>query len=195
MTTQIFDDSCSLCRDCENILVSHEELEAITDRLAREIEDTYRDSDKQLVLLVILKGSMPFAADLMRKIRLPLELEFMKVSSYGADTKSSGEIKVSLDLNRDDLPNTDLLIVEDIVDSGRTLARLSQLLRNRNAHSVRACTLLDKPSRREVPFTPDFCGAEVPDEFVVGYGLDYNERYRNLPFVGVLKRDVYCPES
>lgn len=195
MTTQIFDDSCSLCRDCEKILVSKEELEAITDRLAREIEDTYRDSDKQLVLLIILKGSMPFAADLMRKIRLPLELEFMKVSSYGADTKSSGEIKVSLDLNRDDLPNTDLLIVEDIVDSGRTLARLTQLLRNRNAHSVRACTLLDKPARREVVFTPDFCGAEVPDEFVVGYGLDYNERYRNLPFVGVLKRSVYDPEA
>lgn len=195
MTTQIFDESCSLCRDCEKVLVSKEELESITDRLAREIEDTYRDSDKQLVLLVILKGSMPFAADLMRKIRLPLELEFMKVSSYGADTKSSGEIKVSLDLNRNDLPNTDLLIVEDIVDSGRTLARLSQLLRNRNAHSVRACTLLDKPARREVTFTPDFCGAEVPDEFVVGYGLDYNERYRNLPFVGVLKRSVYDPET
>lgn len=195
MTTQIFDSTSSLCRDCEKILISQEELETITDRLAREIEATYHDSDKQLVLLVILKGSMPFAADLMRKIRLPLELEFMKVSSYGADTKSSGEIKVSLDLNRDDLPNTDLLIVEDIVDSGRTLARLSQLLRNRNAHSVRACTLLDKPARREVEFHPDFCGAEVPDEFVVGYGLDYDERYRNLPFVGVLKQSVYDPDK
>ena len=115
----------------------------------------------------------------------------MKVSSYGAGTKTSGEIRVSLDLNREDLPDTDLLIVEDIVDSGRTLSRLSELLRHRNAHSVRAVTLLDKPSRREVPFQPDFCGAEVPDEFVVGYGLDYNETYRNLPFVGVLRRSVY----
>ncbi len=195
MTTQIFDNTCSLRRDCKEILLSCEELDAITDRLAREIEDTYRDSGKQLVLVVILKGSMPFASDLMRKIRLPLQVEFMKVSSYGAGTKSSGEIKVSLDLNREDLPDTDLLIVEDIVDSGRTLARLSQLLRNRNAHSVRACTLLDKPSRREVPFQPDFCGAQVPDEFVVGYGLDFNETYRNLPFVGILKKEIYSPTA
>lgn len=191
MTTQIFDDNCSLCRDCEKVLLTREELDTITDRLAREIEDTYRDSDKRLVLVIILKGSMPFAADLMRKIRLPLQIEFMKVSSYGAGTKTSGEIRVSLDLNREDLPDTDLLIVEDIVDSGRTLSRLSELLRHRNAHSVRAVTLLDKPSRREVSFQPDFCGAEVPDEFVVGYGLDYNETYRNLPFVGVLRRSVY----
>lgn len=191
MTTQIFDETCSLCRDCEKILLSQEELNTITDRLAHEIEDTYRDSGKQLVLVVILKGSMPFAADLMRKIRLPLQMEFMKVSSYGAGTKSSGEIKVSLDLNREDLPDTDLLIVEDIVDSGRTLARLSELLRHRNANSVRAVTLLDKPSRREVAFQPDFCGAVVPDEFVVGYGLDYDEKYRNLPFVGVLRREIY----
>ncbi len=193
--TQIFDSNCSIFRDCEKILLTTEELDAITDRLAREIEDTYRDSDKQLVLVAILKGSMPFAADLMRKIRLPLQIEVMKVSSYGAGTKSSGEIKVSLDLNREDLPDTDLLIVEDIVDSGRTLARLSELLRHRNAHSVRAVTLLDKPSRREVPFEPDFCGAVVPDEFVVGYGLDYNETYRNLPFVGVLKKSVYTDEK
>ena len=173
MTTQIFDDNCSLCRDCEKVLLTREELDTITDRLAREIEDTYRDSDKRLVLVIILKGSMPFAADLMRKIRLPLQIEFMKVSSYGAGTKTSGEIRVSLDLNREDLPDTDLLIVEDIVDSGRTLSRLSEL------------------SRREVPFQPDFCCAEVPDEFVVGYRLDYNETYRNLPFVGVLRRAVY----
>jgi hypoxanthine phosphoribosyltransferase len=183
--------SCDLYRDCERVLLSREELDAITDRLAARIEETYKDSGKQLVLVVILKGSMPFAADLMRKIRLPLQVEFMKVSSYGADTKSSGEIRISLDLLREDLPDTDLLIVEDIVDSGRTLARLTELLRHRKAHSVRACTLMDKPMRREVPFVPDFCGAEVPDEFVVGYGLDFGEKYRNLPFVGVLKREVY----
>ncbi len=182
---------CVLYRDCKKILLTQQELEALTDRLAAEIEDTYRDSGKQLVLVIILKGSMPFAADLMRKIHLPLQIEFMKVSSYGAGTKSSGEIRISLDLLREDLPDTDLLIVEDIVDSGRTLARLSELLGHRNAHSVRTCTLLDKPERREVSFAPDFCGVVIPDEFVVGYGLDYAEKYRNLPFVGVLKEEIY----
>ncbi len=177
--------------DCGAILLDTAELDTIVTRLAREIEATYRDSDKQLVMVVILKGSMPFAADLMKKLTLPIELEFMKVSSYGASTKSSGEIKVSLDLGRDDLQDIDLLVVEDIIDSGYTLSRLTQLLCNRNASSVRTCTLLDKPSRREVDFTPDFCGAVIPDEFVVGYGLDYNEKYRNLPFVGVLRREVY----
>ena len=177
--------------DCAYTLIDPETLDTIVTRLAREIEDTYRNSDKQLVMVVILKGSMPFAADLMKKINLPLQLEFMKVSSYGVGTKSSGEIKVSLDLTRDDLQDIDLVVVEDIVDSGRTLSRLSALLKNRNAHSVRTCTLLDKPSRREVDFTPDFCGMEIPDEFVVGYGLDYNEKYRNLPFVGILRREIY----
>ena len=181
----------SLYNDCAYTLVSVEEINAIVDRLAAEITRTYENSGRPLVMVVILKGSMPFAADLMKRIKLPLELEFMKVSSYGANTKSSGEIKVSLDLKRDDLENIDLLVVEDIIDSGRTLSRLTQLLKNRNAHSVRTCTLLDKPSRREVDFVPDFCGATIPDEFVIGYGLDYNEHYRNLPFVGVLKREVY----
>ena len=181
----------ALYNDCAYVLVSEKEIAAICDRLASEIQTVYRDSDRRLVMVVILKGSMPFAADLMKRLNLPIELEFMKVSSYGAGTKSLGEIKVSLDLNRDDLRDIDLLVVEDIVDSGRTLSRLTQLLKNRNAHSVRTCTLLDKPSRREVDFTPDFCGQIVPDEFVVGYGLDYNEKYRNLPFVGVLKREVY----
>ena len=181
----------SLYNDCAYTLVSEQEIAAICDRLAAEITETYKDSSRRLVMVVILKGSMPFAADLMKRLPLPLELEFMKVSSYGAGTKTSGEIKVSLDLKRDDLQDIDLLVVEDIVDSGRTLSRLTTLLKNRNAHSVRTCTLLDKPSRREVDFTPDFCGTAIPDEFVVGYGLDYDEKYRNLPFVGVLKREVY----
>ncbi len=181
----------ALYNDCSRILVSREEIAAICDRLAAEIQDTYKDSDRRLVMVVILKGSMPFAAELMKRLTLPLELEFMKVSSYGAGTKTSGEIKISLDLKRDDLQDIDLLVVEDIVDSGRTLYRLTQLLKNRNAHSVRTCTLLDKPSRREVEFVADFCGATIPDEFVIGFGLDYDEKYRNLPFVGVLKREVY----
>ena len=120
-----------------------------------------------------------------------MQLEFMKVSSYGKGTKASGEIRIHLDLTRENLEDYDLLVVEDIVDSGRTLARLTQLLGNRNAHSVRTCTLLDKPSRREVDYTPDFCGTQIPDEFVIGYGLDYAEDYRNLPFVGVLKPEIY----
>ena len=178
-------------RDCKQILLSAKEIDSITTRLAREIEETYKGSEKQLVLVTILKGSMPFATDLMRKIRKPLQLEFMKVSSYGAGTKASGEIRIHLDLIRDDLPDCDVLLVEDIVDSGRTLARLTQLLNNRNVSSVKTCTLLDKPSRREVPFVPDFCGTQIPDEFVIGYGLDYAEDYRNLPFVGVLKPEIY----
>ena len=181
----------AIYNDCAKILVSEQEISAICDRLAAEIQKTYENSGRRLVMVVILKGSMPFAADLMKRLTLPLELEFMKVSSYGAGTKTSGEIKISLDLMRDDLQDIDLLVVEDIVDSGRTLSRLTQLLKNRNAHSVRTCTLLDKPSRREVDFVPDFCGTAIPDEFVIGYGLDYDEKYRNLPFVGVLKREVY----
>ena len=181
----------ALYDNCAYTLVSEQEIAAICDRLAAEIIETYKDSTRRLVMVVILKGSMPFAADLMKRLPLPLELEFMKVSSYGAGTKTSGEIKISLDLKRDDLQDIDLLVVEDIIDSGRTLSRLTQLLKNRNAHSVRTCTLLDKPSRREVEFVPDFCGATIPDEFVIGFGLDYDEKYRNLPFVGVLKREVY----
>ena len=186
---------CRLAADCGEILLTAEQIDTVVTRLAEDITKTYQNSHRQLVMVVILKGSMLFAADLMKKLNLPIELEFMKVSSYGAGTKSSGEIKISLDLARDDLQDIDLLVVEDIIDSGYTLSRLTQLLRNRNASSVRTCTLLDKPSRREVDFTPDFCGAEIPDEFVVGYGLDYNEKYRNLPFVGVLRREVYAPEK
>ena len=181
----------AIYNDCARILGSQQEISAICVRLAAEIQDTYKDSNRRLVMVVILKGSMPFAAELMKRLPLPLELEFMKVSSYGAGTKTSGEIKISLDLMRDDLQDIDLLVVEDIIDSGRTLSRLTQLLKNRNAHSVRTCTLLDKPSRREVEFVPDFCGTTIPDEFVIGFGLDYDEKYRNLPFVGVLKREVY----
>ena len=184
-------NDASFINDCKKILISAEEIDAMTTRLAREIENTYAGSPHPLVMVVILKGSMPFAADLMAKIKLPLRLEFMKVSSYGASTKSLGEIRIHLDLPQGDLSDTDLLVVEDIIDSGRTLSRLTQNLLNRNAHSVRTCTLLDKPSRREVDFVPDFCGTQIPDEFVVGYGLDYAEDYRNLPYIGVLKEEVY----
>ena len=180
-----------MLQDIERVMVSEEELDKITTRLAHQINKDYAGSKKPLIIITILKGSLIFASDLMKKIELPLELEFMKVSSYGAGTKNSGEIKIHLDLMRENLEQYDLLIIEDIVDSGRTLSRLTQLLKNRNASSVKTCTLLDKPSRREVPFEPDYCGQVIEDEFVVGYGLDYDEKYRNLPFVGVLKRSVY----
>ena len=156
-----------MTQDIKKILINEEELALINKKLAAQINADYADQTKPLIVIIILKGSLVFAADLIRGINLPLELEFMKVSSYGAGTKNSGEIKVHLDLMRENLEQYNILIIEDIVDSGRTLARLTQLLKNRNANSVKTCTLLDKPSRREVPFTPDYCGTSIPDEFVV----------------------------
>jgi hypoxanthine phosphoribosyltransferase len=132
-----------------------------------------------------------FSAELMKRIPLPLEIEFMKVSSYGSETVSSGIINIHLDLKREDLSDADFIVIEDIIDSGRTLSHLIKYLDGRGAHSVKTCTLLDKPSRRVVDFVPDYCGMEIPDEFVVGFGLDYNEKYRNLPFVGILAPEVY----
>ena len=178
-------------KDLSSILITKEELDVITTTLAEKITEDYKNATKPLMMVIILKGSVNFASDLMRKIPLPMSIEFMKVSSYGAGTKQSGEIKVHLDLKTDNLEDYDILIIEDIVDSGRTLSRLTQLLRGRCAESVKTCTLLDKPSRREVEFTPDYCGRVIPDEFVVGYGLDYAEKYRNLPYVGILDPKVY----
>ena len=180
-----------MTQDIKTRLIDEKQLDTINQEIADKINADYADQTKPLIVIIILKGSLIFASDLIRKINLPLEIEFMKVSSYGAGTKNSGEIKVHLDLMRENLEQYNLLIIEDIVDSGRTLSRLTQLLKNRNANSVKTCTLLDKPSRREVPFTPDYCGKVIEDEFVIGYGLDYNEKYRNLPYVGILKRSVY----
>ncbi len=177
--------------DVKEILINEKELEVLVSKLSKEITDDFGNADKPLIAIVILKGSLIFASDLLRKLDFPVQIEFMKVSSYGTGTKNSGEIKIHLDLMRENLENYNLLIIEDIVDSGRTLSRLTTLLKNRNANSVKTCTLLDKPSRREVDFTPDYCGMSIPDEFVIGYGLDYNEKYRNLPYVGILRREVY----
>ena len=178
-------------KDAKRILINEKELEEIITALAERINADYKDSQKPIILITILKGSLIFASDLMRKLDLPVELEFMKVSSYGVGTKSSGEIRIHLDLMRENLEKYNILIIEDIVDSGRTLSRLTALLKNRNANSVKTCTLLDKPSRREVEFTPDYVGRQIEDEFVIGYGLDYDEKYRALPFVGVLHPSVY----
>ena len=178
-------------KDVESILVSEEELDRITTRLAKEITEDYKDSPRKLLILSILKGSLIFTSDLIRKIRLPMDIDFMKVSSYGSSTISSGQLKISLDLKRDDMTDVDILVVEDIVDSGRTLCNLKLYLEEKGAGSVKICTLLDKPSRREFDLIPDYCGAVIPDKFVIGYGLDYNEQYRNLPYVGVLRPEVY----
>ena len=178
-------------QDAERILINEKEIDEITTALAERINNDYKDSQKPIILVTILKGSLIFASDLMRKLDLPVELEFMKVSSYGAGTKSSGEIRIHLDLARENLEKYNIIVIEDIVDSGRTLSRLTALLKNRNANSVKTCTLLDKPSRREVDFVPDYVGRQIEDEFVIGYGLDYDEKYRNLPYVAILKREIY----
>ena len=182
-------------QDVERILVSAEEIDAITTRIAEEIDRDYENTDGKLVLLCILKGSVVFMGDLMKKIHRPVEIDFMKVSSYGDGTTSSGRIKIHLDLNRSDISECNILIVEDIIDSGKTLSYLSEYLRLNGAKSVRTCTLLDKPSRRKVDYTPDYCGVEIPDEFVIGYGLDYDEKYRALPYVGVLRPEIYTEEK
>lgn len=178
-------------QDIEKIMISSEELDKITTRLAAEIDRDYRDSDKRLLMVCILKGSLVFMGDLMKKLTIPVEIDCMKVSSYGSGTESSGSIHIYLDLIRSDLPDCDILIIEDIIDSGCTLSYLTEYLRLKGAHSVRTCTLLDKPSRRKAEYTPDYVGVEIPDEFVVGYGLDYAERYRALPYIGILKPEVY----
>ena len=180
-----------MTQDIKTILINEKELETINQQLADKINADYADQTKPLIVIVILKGSLIFASDLVRKINLPLEIEFMKVSSYGAQTVSSGVINIHLDIKRDDLEDVDFLIIEDIVDSGKTLSHLVRYLKERGAASVKTCALLDKPDRRSIDFTADYKGVVIPDKFVVGFGLDYDEKYRNLPFVGVLKPEVY----
>jgi len=175
----------------DHILVSEEKIDEITTKIAADIDRDFKDS-KRLLLLCILKGSVVFMGDLMKKISLPVEIDFMKVSSYKDGTASTGRINIILDLQRKDLSECDIIIVEDIIDSGRTLSYLVEYLRLGGAKSVKTCTLLDKPSRREVEFVPDYHGLEIPDEFVVGYGLDYAEQFRALPYIGVLKPEVYA---
>ncbi len=180
--------------DILKILVSEEEIDKITTRIAGEIDRDYANSGKKLLLLCILKGSVVFMGDLMKKITLPVEIDFMKVSSYGSGTSSSGKVNILLDLHRTDLPDVDIIIVEDIIDSGKTLSYLIEYLKLKGANTVKTCTLLDKPDRRApalCDFHPDYAGTSIPDEFVVGYGLDYDEQYRALPYVGVLKPEVY----
>lgn len=178
-------------KDIERVLISEEEVDAIVSELAARIDRDYAGEDKRLVLLCILKGSVVFMGELMKKVTVPVEIDFMRVSSYGSGTATTGNVNIILDLDRKDIAECDILIIEDIIDSGRTLSHLVRYLKLKGAKSVKTCTLLDKPSRREVDFNADYVGREIPDEFVVGYGLDYNERLRALPYVGVLKPSVY----
>lgn len=175
--------------DIAKVLISEEQLQAKVAELGAQISRDYEGKD--LLLVSILKGSVVFMADLMRAITEPCSIDFMVVSSYGgANTTSTGLVKIVKDLDQD-LSGKDVLIVEDILDTGVTLSHLVPMLKLRRPNSVRLCTILSKPSRRKVDIEPDYCGFEVPDEFVVGYGLDYDEKYRNLPYVGVLKPEVY----
>ena len=182
-------------KDISKILVDEEELDRLTTRIAAEIDRDYASPDKNLILVCILKGSIVFMGELMKKITVPVEIDCMKVSSYGSGTVTSGSVNIHLDLMRPDLDKCDLLIIEDIIDSGVTLSYLTKYLLGKGARTVRTCTLLDKPSRRKVEFVPDYCGTEIPDEFVVGYGLDYDEKYRALPYVGVLSPSVWEGEA
>ena len=177
-----------MLRDVEKILLSEEEIAAKVAELGKQISEDYKD--KNLLLVSVLKGSVVFMADLMRAITIDCKIDFMAVSSYGSGTQSSGSVKIIKDLDIN-LEGYDLLMVEDILDSGNTLSQLKKILLGRNPKSFKICTFLDKPERRVVDLYSDYKGFTIPDEFVVGYGLDYDEKYRNLPCLGVLKRSVY----
>ena len=172
----------------KEVLYTEEQLQARVKELGAQITKDY--AGKAPVLASVLRGSYIFMADLTRAIQLPIHVDFMAVSSYGSGTKSSGQVQITKDLS-DDIEGRDLIIVEDILDSGNTLYYLMQILQARAPASIRLCTLLDKPERRTKPITADYCGFSIPDAFVVGYGLDYAEKYRNLPYIGILKPEVY----
>ena len=174
--------------DIGEVLFSEEKIASIVRNMGRQISEDY--VGKNLFMVSVLKGSLVFMADLMRAVTIPCSIDFLSVSSYGNGTASSGEVRILKDLECS-LEGKDLLIVEDILDSGMTLSFLLKTLSARNPASIRLCTFLDKPERRRVDIRPDYVGAEVPDKFIVGYGLDYAEKYRNLPYIGVLKPEVY----
>lgn len=179
----------SLSEDIQSVLLSQEELSQKVFELGAKISKDY--IDKNLLMVSILKGSVIFMADLMRAITIPCQIDFMSVSSYNNTTKSSGVVRIMKDLDIS-IEGRDLLIVEDILDSGMTLRYIKSILLERNPNSIKICTLLDKPERRRADIFADYSGYNVPDEFVVGYGLDYAEKYRNLPYIGVLKPAIYA---
>jgi hypoxanthine phosphoribosyltransferase len=180
----------SLWDDIDKILIPEDELQQRIAEMGRELEEMFTDEDRPL-LVCVLKGAFMFLADLTRHLEILHEVDFMETSSYGSRTESSGVVRILLDLERN-IEGRHVVIVEDIVDSGRTLDYVTRNLETRDPASVRVCTLLNKPSRRVIDVELDVVGFEVPDEFVVGYGLDFAEAYRNLPFIGVLKEEIYA---
>jgi hypoxanthine phosphoribosyltransferase len=175
--------------DVADVLISEEQIRDKVGELGQRVSTDY--AGKSVTLVSVLKGSLPFMADLMRAIQIPVQIDLMEVSSYGgATTETSGLVRILKDLSSS-IAGKDVLIVEDIIDTGLTLNYLLRYLRGKNPNSLRICALLDKPARRLVEIPIDYLGFTIPDEFVVGYGLDYGEFYRNLPFIGVLRRELY----
>ncbi len=185
----------TLSRDISKILISQNEIEEIVQRLANEIVDYYRETvlvkKENLVLLSVLNGAVVFFVDLIRKLDLPFEITFIYASSYGNTTVSSGDVEIKFGKNEGIFKNSHVLVIEDILDSGKTLSKIMGKIIEMGALSVKLCTLLNKPDRRVTHVDIDFEGTVIPDEFVVGYGLDYAEKYRNLPYIGVLKPEIY----
>lgn len=176
-------------QDMASVLISEEQIQKRIRELGQEITEHYRPLN-DLLLVGVLKGSVMFLVDLARQIDLPLAMDFMAISSYGASTQSSGVVRLLKDLDTD-ISGRHVLVVEDIIDSGLTIEYLTDQLQRRNPASLRICALLNKPERRTSDVVVDYLGFDIPNEFAVGYGLDYAERYRNLPFIGVLKEEVY----
>lgn len=177
-----------MINDIERVLFSQQELQKKVEELGAQITKDYQG--KEPIFVGVLKGCFVFMADLMRAVNLPCQIDFMAVSSYGKGTVSSGEVQINKDLSYD-IAGRDIIIVEDILDSGVTLNYLIGYLGHRNPRSIKIVTLFDKPSRRKAPVYADYYGYEVPDAFIVGYGLDYAEKYRNLPYIGILKPEIY----
>ncbi|MDO4748777.1 MAG: hypoxanthine phosphoribosyltransferase [Eubacteriales bacterium] len=177
-----------MIKDVERILISERQIQEAVTRIAKQIEEDYEG--KEVMFVGLLKGSIAFMADLIKAYTKTCTIDFMAVSSYGAGTESSGRVNIVKDLSVP-INGKDIVIVEDIIDSGNTLSFIKAYFAAKNANSVKICTLLNKPDRRVVDIDVDYIGYDIPDEFVIGYGLDYNEHYRNLPYVGVLDRSVY----
>ena len=178
----------SMINDIQSILMTEEQIQERVHAIGQQLSKDY--ADKFPVFVGVLKGSFMFMADVMRQVTVPCQVDFMAVSSYGSGTSTTGAVKITKDLNQD-IEGKDIIIVEDILDSGVTLSYLKNYLQGRNPASISIATLLDKPARRKADIKADYVGCSVPDEFVVGYGLDYAEEYRNLPYIGVLKPEVY----
>ena len=179
-----------MINDLKEVLINEETITKRVKELGEQISKDYKDQDRKLLIVGILKGSVIFASELIKNIGRSCEIDFMALSSYGNSSETSGVVRILKDLDHG-IEGNDIIIVEDIIDSGVTLDYLLKYLKARNANSIEIATLLSKPARRKVDINVKYLGFEVPDEFIVGYGLDYAEKYRNLPFIGVLKEEVY----